>query len=112
MLGSGPALASEDRDNTFFLFESAAGSLFIDCGGSPFYKLLKVGADPNFLAGVLLTHSHPDHLYGLPSLLHELWLYGRRDTFTSSPTNLLSESHEIFWTCFGYVIHRSRCNTT
>jgi ribonuclease Z len=80
VLGSGPALASADRDNTFFLFESAGGSLFIDCAGSPFHKLLKVGADPDNLAGVILTHSHPDHSYGLPSLIHELWLYGRRDT--------------------------------
>ena len=80
MLGSGPALASVDRDNTFFLFESAAGSLFIDCAGSPFHKLLKVGADPDNLVGVILTHSHPDHTYGLPSLIHELWLHGRRDT--------------------------------
>lgn len=80
VLGTGPALASAARDNTFFLFDSPEGSLFIDCAGSPFHKLLKVGADPDNLAGVILTHSHPDHMYGLPSLIHELWLHGRRET--------------------------------
>ena len=93
VLGSGPALASEDRDNTYFLFESVAGSLFIDCAGSPFHKLLKVGADPNELTGIILTHSHPDHLYGLPSLVHELWLHGRRDTlhiFANESTHRVS----------------------
>ncbi len=79
VLGSGPALASDTRDNTCFLFDSPAGSLFIDCSGSPFYKLLKVGGDPQRLKGVILTHAHPDHIYGLPSLVHELWLFGRRE---------------------------------
>ena len=80
VLGSGPALADATRDNTYFLFESADGGLFIDCGGSPFHKLLAVGSDPDGVGGVLLTHADPDHVYGLPSLIHELWLHGRRDT--------------------------------
>jgi ribonuclease Z len=94
-LGTGPALASAGRDNTFFLFDSPGGSLFIDCAGSPFHKLLKVGADPNNLAGVILTHSHPDHMYGLPSLIHELWLHGRRDTlhiFANAATQRVAEA--------------------
>jgi ribonuclease Z len=78
VLGSGPALASASQDNTFFLVENEAEGLLIDCGGSPFHKLLKVGSEPNRLKGVILTHAHPDHIYGLPSLVHELWLYGRR----------------------------------
>jgi ribonuclease Z len=78
VLGSGPALASASQDNTFFLVENETEGLLIDCGGSPFHKVLKVGAEPNRLKGVILTHAHPDHIYGLPSLVHELWLYGRR----------------------------------
>jgi ribonuclease Z len=78
VLGSGPALASASRDNTYFLVENEAGGLLIDCGGSPFHKLLKVGAEPSRLKGVILTHAHPDHVYGFPALVHELWLYGRR----------------------------------
>jgi len=78
VLGSGPALASANQDNTYFLVENEGEGLLIDCGGSPFHKLLKVGAEPNGLKGVILTHAHPDHVYGLPSLVHELWLYGRR----------------------------------
>jgi len=95
VLGTGPALASAARDNTFFLFESPDGSLFIDCAGSPFHKLLKVGADPDNLSGVILTHSHPDHMYGLPSLIHELWLHGRRDTlhiFANAATRRVAEA--------------------
>ena len=79
VLGSGPALATEARDNTFFLFDSPEGSLFVDCAGSPFHKMLRAGVDPEGLKGVILTHAHPDHIYGLPSLVHELWLYGRKE---------------------------------
>ncbi len=79
VLGSGPALASPTRDNTSFLFESPAGSLFIDCAGSPFHKLLKAGGDAERLRGLVLTHAHRDHIYGLSSLVHELWLFGRRE---------------------------------
>jgi len=81
VLGSGPALATAERDNTSFLLESPAGNLLIDCGGSPIHKLLRVGSEPDDLLGVLLTHAHPDHIYGLPSLLHEMWLYGRTRSF-------------------------------
>jgi ribonuclease Z len=81
VLGSGPALASASRDNTSFLFDSEGAALLIDCGGSPFHKLLRAGGDPSGLAGVVLTHAHPDHIYGLPSLIHELWMFGRRATF-------------------------------
>jgi ribonuclease Z len=79
VLGSGPSLTSASRDNTFFLVQDGAGDLLLDCGGSPFHKLLKVGADPDHLQAVILTHAHPDHIYGLPSLVHELWLSGRRE---------------------------------
>ena len=81
LLGSGPALASATRDNTSFLLDSPAGSLLIDCGGGPFHKLLRTGVDPACLKGVILTHAHPDHVYGLPSLVHELSLFGRREPF-------------------------------
>lgn len=79
LLGSGPALASATRDNTSFVLDSPAGGLLIDCGGSPYHKLLKAGVDPEGLKAVVLTHAHPDHIYGLPSLVHELWLSGRSD---------------------------------
>lgn len=81
VLGSAWALSSATRDNTFLFFDTPGGGLLIDCAGSPFHKLLKVGGDPGKLKGVILTHAHPDHIYGLPSLIHELWLWGREEPF-------------------------------
>ncbi len=81
VLGSAWALSSATRDNTFLLFDTPRGGLLIDCAGSPFHKLLKAGGDPGKLRGVIVTHAHPDHIYGLPSLVHELWLWGREEPF-------------------------------
>ena len=35
--------------------------------------LVNAGVD-----AVILTHEHIDHVYGLPSLLHQMWIAGRR----------------------------------
>jgi ribonuclease Z len=50
----------------------------IDVGGSPVQKLLRLGVDPVALAAVIVTHTHPDHVYGLPALVQNLIILGRR----------------------------------
>lgn len=70
VLGSAAAVSSATRDNTFLAFESHKGIILLDCAGSPYQKLLRAGLNPERLQGVILTHAHPDHIYGLPSLIH------------------------------------------
>lgn len=52
-------------------------TLLVDVSGSPIQALKEAKIDPKTLRAVLLTHTHIDHLYALPSLLHQLWLSGR-----------------------------------
>ncbi len=70
LLGTGAAFAPLDRDNTSLALLWEEGVWLIDCGASPHKKLIQAGIDPENLRGVLITHHHPDHLYGLPSLIH------------------------------------------
>jgi ribonuclease Z len=79
VLGSSAALSSASRDNTFFAFDSPRGVLLIDCAGSPYQKLLRAGLDPIRLEGIIATHHHPDHIYGIPSLVHH-FIMRRRET--------------------------------
>ncbi len=79
VLGTADAVATAERDNTFLVFDSPSGALLIDCAGSPAHKLLRSGVDPHHLRGAILTHAHPDHIYGLPSLIHHLHLTGRTE---------------------------------
>ena len=79
VLGSGTALPSAERDNTALAVDAPGGLWLIDCSGSVYQKLLRLSLDPLRLRGVFLTHSHPDHIYGLPALLFHLKLVGWGD---------------------------------
>lgn len=61
-----------DEGNTSLLFKGSRGTVLVDasCGLGR-----AVAADVD---AVILTHEHIDHVYGLPSLIHQLWLSGRR----------------------------------
>src|SRR6476659_5461655 len=78
-LGTGAALPSTTQDNSSLLIESNGTYLMIDCSGSPYRKLLRVGADPTLLKHILITHHHIDHISGLPSLIECLWIKGRSE---------------------------------
>lgn len=77
VLGASGAVASAEADNTYLVLRGLGPPLLIDCGGSPHHKLLRAGIDPRELAGVLLTHDHADHLYGLPVLMQYLRMLDR-----------------------------------
>jgi ribonuclease Z len=89
VLGAGTALPDRDRDNTFLVWDSPAGGWLIDCAGRAYQQLLRAEVDPRQLRGMILTHNHPDHIYGVPALLFHLWLAGREqpfEVFANAPT--------------------------
>src|SRR6266511_643844 len=79
LLGVGTAVPDADRECTHMVWDAPGGPLLIDAGGSTYGRLQRAGIDPQMLRGVILTHSHPDHIYGFPILLLHLYLAGRRD---------------------------------
>jgi ribonuclease Z len=80
LLGVGTAVPDQDRENTHMVWEAPGGLLLIDAGGSTYQRLLRAGLDPLALRGVFLTHSHADHINGLPALLFQLALVGYKQT--------------------------------
>ncbi len=80
VLGTGASLSSRERDNTSLVFDTPSGLLLIDCASNPYRQLLLAGLDPARLFAVFLTHSHPDHIYGFPSLVHHLVMARRNST--------------------------------
>lgn len=77
-LGSSGALPGRDRDTTSLVFVGPHEAVLVDCGGSPAQRLMLAGAEPAALTRVVITHIHPDHAYGLPSLVQTLFLLGRK----------------------------------
>ncbi len=76
-LGTSGAVPSPWRDTTALVFEVGRELVLVDCGGSPVQKLRRLGLDPLALTRVVITHTHPDHAYGLPVLVQNLILLGR-----------------------------------
>jgi ribonuclease Z len=77
MLGTGRALPTAAQENTYFVIAGRERCVMVDCAGAPYRRLLKAQLDPARLSAVVITHFHPDHAYGVPSLLLSLWLAGR-----------------------------------
>jgi ribonuclease Z len=75
--GTSGAIPSAVRDNTALAFYSAHEVVLVDCSGSPYQKVLRAGLDPMKVSAVVVTHRHVDHIYGLPSLAHNMGLAGR-----------------------------------
>jgi len=76
-LGSSGAVPTAARDTTSLVVRAGRTVCLLDVGGSPVQKLRRVGIDPVGLSAVVVTHTHPDHVYGLPALIQCLLILGR-----------------------------------
>jgi len=78
ILGSSNAVATEGHDNTHMVFVGKDRTVMVDCVSSPLLRLEKAGVDFRAVTDLVLTHFHPDHVSGVPLLLMDMWLLGRR----------------------------------
>jgi ribonuclease Z len=90
ILGTANAIPNENHENTHLIIISDQRRVLIDCSGNPVVRLKKAGIDVNSLTDIFLTHFHPDHVGGIPSLLISMWLLGR-----SAPLNIYGLNHTI-----------------
>ena len=86
LLGVGTGVPDQDRENTHMVWEAPDGLPLIDAGGSTYQRLLRADLDPMQLRAIILTHSHTDHINGLPALLFALRLSGFSGRFRSMAT--------------------------
>jgi len=78
ILGSANAIPDEKHDNTHLALAGQERALLVDCGSNPLLKLARVGIALDRLMDLALTHFHPDHVSGVPMLLMNMWLLGRK----------------------------------
>lgn len=78
LLGTSNAIPDENHENTHMVLTGGSRTVLVDCVNSPILRLRKAGMDCNDLTDLILTHFHPDHVAGVPQLLMNLWLLGRR----------------------------------
>jgi ribonuclease Z len=90
ILGTSNAIPDENHENTHMAVVGQQYSLLIDCVNNPVVRLPKAGVDFNKLTDMVLTHFHPDHVSGVPLLLMNMWLLGRK-----SPLNIYGLHHTL-----------------
>ncbi len=73
-LGTGGSIPQKKRNNTSLALDTGGPLLLIDCPGDAFNKMKLAGLDPRKIESIFITHIHPDHVYGLPALIHSLML--------------------------------------
>lgn len=102
ILGSANALPDEFHDNTHMLLVCETSKVLIDCGSNPILRLKRLGLEPDALTDLILTHFHPDHVAGVPPLLMNLWLMGRRRPLSIHGLGYTLERVENLMNSFGW----------
>jgi ribonuclease Z len=90
ILGASNAIPTAEAENSHFAVVGGQRMVLVDTASNPVIRLDQAGLDFNNLTDVILTHFHPDHVSGLPLLLMDMWLMGRRD-----PINIYGLHHTI-----------------
>jgi len=81
LLGTGAAVSDPHRTTTMLAVSDdehpEPSTLIVDCGSDPLQRLRAAGGDYEDVAGLIVTHAHPDHTSGFPLFMEKLWLSGR-----------------------------------
>ena len=78
-LGTAAVVPDETHANTHLAVEGEQGFFLVDCADSPLVRIQRAGLALERLRGLIITHFHPDHVFGVPILLNNVWLLGRTD---------------------------------
>jgi ribonuclease Z len=90
ILGSSNAIPDEKHENTHMVLVGEGRTVLIDCVDNPIIRLPRAGVEFDSLTDLILTHFHPDHVSGVPLLLMNMWLLGRR-----RPLNIYGLHHTL-----------------
>jgi ribonuclease Z len=78
ILGSSNAIPTMECENTHMVIVGKEHTALVDCVSNPILRLEQARVDFNDLTDIIITHFHPDHISGLPLLLMDMWLMGRK----------------------------------
>jgi ribonuclease BN (tRNA processing enzyme) len=79
-LGTADGRANARRNHASLLARIAGKTILLDTGQPCSQTLKRLGVGFNELDGILITHTHTDHVGGLAMLIQAMWLDGRRRT--------------------------------
>ena len=77
-LGTSNAIPDQNHENTHMAVLGKSYNLLIDCGSNPIVRLQEANINVLEITDLILTHFHPDHIFGAPLFLMSSWLMGRQ----------------------------------
>ena len=78
-LGTSGAVPAAGDGNVSFAVSYGGRVVLVEASGTPAADLARAGLDLRQLEAVVVSHDHPDHLYGFPVLLQSLRLLERTE---------------------------------
>jgi ribonuclease Z len=102
ILGSSNAIPTQDHENTHLVIAGKERVVLVDCVGTPVLRLAQVNIHANDLTDLVLTHFHPDHVSGVPLLLMDMWLMGRKQPLHIYGLHHTLERVEQLMACYGW----------
>jgi ribonuclease BN (tRNA processing enzyme) len=82
LLGTGSGKLNPERNASAYLIETGHGDVLLDAGEPVSATLARRAYDWSALHALIITHTHADHTGGVPMLVQQLHLSGRRRPFT------------------------------
>lgn len=102
ILGTANAVPDVEHENTHLVLVGKQRSVLIDCATNPLLRLEKAGVDFHGISDLILTHFHPDHVSGVPQLLMNMWLLGRKHPLTIYGLDFTLERVEDLMGLYGW----------
>lgn len=81
-LGTASGVPVLHRNHSSLLVEAGGGAILLDTGEGVSRGLLAAGTDLDRIDRAFISHTHPDHIAGLPLMLQMMHLRGRKNPFT------------------------------
>jgi len=105
-LGTGNATSNEGRGHSSFFVN---GRYLFDAGPTALQQLKKSRLNPGDVRVILISHFHADHFFGLPFLLLEYWISGRKeDLYIVGPPGIEARTEELLEMAFPGLPDRNK----
>ena len=112
LLGTGSGLQNPARAASAYLLEGPDGDILLDAGEPVSATLSRRRYDWSRLSGLVISHTHADHLGGLPMLMQQIHLSGRtQDLSLYAPAEFARVTTEhlslyyLFPEAFSFTLH-------
>ncbi len=88
VLGTATNVPDINHENSHMVLVADERMVLIDGPGSPFLRLQRAGLEVEKLTDIVITHFHPDHVSGIPTLLMSMGLSQRKESL-----NIYANAH-------------------